>query len=129
MGVKNQFLRLGCFKLNSGTQISFWEDIWLGNQAFKTQYQDLYSIVHKSTPLNVSFRRVLAGNKLSQWHDLVARLLHINLGEESDKFVWQLNKNRSFSVQSMYNHLVNNGVKVTQEIWRMKLPLKIKIFL
>jgi hypothetical protein len=29
----------------------------------------------------------------------------------------------------MYNHLVNNGVKVTQEIWRMKLPLKIKIFL
>jgi hypothetical protein len=29
----------------------------------------------------------------------------------------------------MYNHLVNNRVKVTQEIWRMKLPLKIKIFL
>jgi hypothetical protein len=29
----------------------------------------------------------------------------------------------------MYNHLVNNEVKVTQEIWRMKLPLKIKIFL
>ena len=80
-------------------------------------------------PLNVSFRWALMGNKLSQWHDLVARLLHINLGEESGKFVWQLNKNRSFSVQSMYNHLVNNGVKVTQEIWRMKLPLKIKIFL
>jgi hypothetical protein len=68
-------------------------------------------------------------NKLSQWHDLVGRLLDINLGEELDKFVWQLHKNGSFLVQSMYNHLVNNGVKVTQEIWRMKLPLKIKIFL
>jgi hypothetical protein len=114
---------LGCFKLNSGTQISFCEDIWLGNQAFKTQYPDLYSIVRRkhatvaevlqSTPLNVSFRRALTENKLSQWHDLVGRLLDINLGEESDKFVWQLYKNGSFSVQSMYNHLVNNGVKVT----------------
>jgi len=68
MGVKKQFLRLGCFKLNSGTQISFWEDIWLGNQVFKTQYLDLYGIVRRkhamvaevlqSTPLNVSFRRL-----------------------------------------------------------------------
>jgi hypothetical protein len=49
MGVKKQFLRLSCFKLNSGIKISFWEDIWLGNQAFKTQYLDLYSTVRKKT--------------------------------------------------------------------------------
>jgi hypothetical protein len=29
----------------------------------------------------------------------------------------------------MYRHLVNNGVNVTQEIWHMKIPLKIEIFM
>lgn len=29
----------------------------------------------------------------------------------------------------MYRHLVNNGFKATQEIWHMKIPLKIKIFM
>ena len=36
MGVKDQFLNLGRFRLNNGTQIRFWEDKWLGHQAFKT---------------------------------------------------------------------------------------------
>ena len=31
MSVKDQFLNLGCFNLQAGTQIRFWEDIWLGN--------------------------------------------------------------------------------------------------
>jgi hypothetical protein len=47
MGVKEQFLTSGCFKLNSGTKINFWEDILLGNQTFKTQYTNLYSIVRR----------------------------------------------------------------------------------
>ena len=34
-----------------------------------------------------------------------------------------------FFMNSMYNFLVNNGVKVSQKIWHMKLPPKIKIFL
>jgi hypothetical protein len=34
MGVKEQFLSLGRFKLVSGNQIRFWEDVWLENQAF-----------------------------------------------------------------------------------------------
>jgi len=29
----------------------------------------------------------------------------------------------------MYRYLITNHIKVTQEIWRVKLPLKIKIFL
>jgi hypothetical protein len=29
----------------------------------------------------------------------------------------------------MYRYLITNDIKVTQEIWRVKLPLKIKIFL
>ena len=46
-----------------------------------------------------------------------------------DLFIWNLQKNGAFTVNSMYRHLVNNGLKVTQEIWHMKIPLKIKIFM
>ena len=104
----------------------------MGNQAFKLQYPNLFNIVRKkqatvadvfsSNPLNVGFRRTLVGNKLVEWHSLVARL------EGTDQFVWSLNKNGSFTVKSMYRHLINNGVQISQEIWYMKIPLKIKVF-
>ena len=46
-----------------------------------------------------------------------------------DLFIWNLQKNGAFTVNSMYRHLFNNGLKLTQEIWHMKNPLKIKIFI
>jgi hypothetical protein len=100
---------------------------------------NLFNIVRKkqatvanvlnSTPLNVSFRRALVGNKLLEWQSLVVRVAFINLNEGCDTFIWNLNNNDLFSVKSMYKYLVNNEIKVTQEIWHMKVPLKIKIFL
>ena len=76
MGVKDQFLNLGRFKLVGGNQIRFWEDNWLGNQKLKDQFPNLFNIVQRkhatvvaevfsSNPLNVSFRRVLVGDKLT----------------------------------------------------------------
>ena len=67
--VKEDFLRLGHFKLGDGTQVHFWEDKWLGNTTFKELYLDLHNIVRKkratvatvlrTQPLNVQFRRSL----------------------------------------------------------------------
>ncbi|WVZ50231.1 LOW QUALITY PROTEIN: hypothetical protein U9M48_001505 [Paspalum notatum var. saurae] len=71
-------------------------------------------------------RRALVGNNLHEWHNLVANLMFVNLEEGNDTFVWGLHKSGSFSVKSMYNSLINN---VSQEIWHLKIPLKIKIFL
>ena len=56
-------------------------------------------------------------------------LLNINLQEGRDTFIWSLQANGWFTVHSMYKNLVDNGVKVTQEIWYAKIPLKIKIFM
>ncbi|WVZ50186.1 hypothetical protein U9M48_001463, partial [Paspalum notatum var. saurae] len=85
--------------------------------------------VFRSSPLNISFRRGLVGNKLQEWHNLVANLMFVNLEEGNDTFVWGLDKSGSFSVKSMYNSLINNGIVVSQEIWHFRIPLKIKIFL
>ena len=67
--------------------------------------------------------------KLLEWQSLVARVTFINLNEGQDTFIWNLNNNGLFSVKSMFKYLVNNRIKVTQEIWHMKVSLKIKIFL
>ncbi|WVZ90568.1 LOW QUALITY PROTEIN: hypothetical protein U9M48_036859, partial [Paspalum notatum var. saurae] len=55
--------------------------------------------------------------------------MSVNLEEGNDTFVWGLNKLGSFSVKSMYNSLINDGFIVSQEIWHLRIPLKIKIFL
>ena len=125
MGVKDQFLNLGKFKLNSGSKLRFWEDKWLGTQALKFQYPNLLNTVRKkhatvaevlsTNPLNVSFRRALVGNKLIEWRSLVSKLVHVNLNEGMDLFVWNLHKNGLFIVKLMYKHLVNNNIRVKQE--------------
>ena len=104
-----------------------------------SQYPNLYNIVRKkhatvadvfsAIPLNISFRRSLVGNKLLEWRNLVATIAQVNLNEGIDVFIWSLHKNGMFTVKSMYKHLVSSGVRVTQEIWHMRLPLKIKIFM
>jgi hypothetical protein len=69
MKVKDLFLGFGTFQLNNGTNIRFWEDIWMGNRALKEQFPHLYKLVrHKhdtvasmfsTVPLHISFRRSL----------------------------------------------------------------------
>jgi len=120
-------------KLDSGI------DIWLGDQIFKFQFPSLFNIVCKrhatvaevfsTSPLNISFRRALVGDKLHGWLRLVNKLLNVNLQEGWDTFTWSLQANDSFKVHSMYKNHVNSGIKVTQEIWHAKIPLKIKIFM
>ena len=74
----------------------------------------------------MSFGRDLVGTKLTEWHSLVASIVHVMLNNMPDRFVWGLHKNGSFSVNSMYKFLISNGLKVTREIWQMKIPLKTK---
>ena len=68
-------------------------------------------------------------NKLLEWNHLVARVANFNLQQGDDVFVWHLLKNGVFTMKSMYSFLVSNGIKVSQLVWQLKIPLKIKIFL
>jgi hypothetical protein len=44
-------------------------------------------------------------------------------------FVWGLKASGFFTVKSMYIALINNSVRVSQDIEQTKLPMKIKVFM
>ncbi|WVZ73514.1 hypothetical protein U9M48_021813 [Paspalum notatum var. saurae] len=124
MHVKEQVLSFGSFRLQNGKQIRFWED-----QVVRRKNVTVDTVL-STVPLNVSFRRALIGEKLIAWHDLVSKVALVVLGEGKDIFTWNLNKNGSFSVSSMYSALVQEGCASRKNLfWALKVPLKIKIFL
>ena len=112
----------------------------MGNNTLREQYPALFNIVQKKhatvasvfdrVPLNVSFRRTLTGHTLTLWHDLVARISHVLLNDNADVFRWNLNQSGMFTVSSMYSALISNGnVQFDKHLWKLKMPLKIKIFM
>jgi hypothetical protein len=64
--------------------------------------------VLSSTSLNISFRRNLAGENLSDWHIIVSSLQDLHLTDQRDVFVWGLNVSGCFTVKSIYAALINN---------------------
>jgi hypothetical protein len=139
MNVKDLFLGFNTFQLKSGTNIRFWEDIWIENRSLKEQFPQLYRIarhkhdivanVFRSVPLNKSFRRSLRGGTLQSWHVLVVKTAYVRLSDGEDKFRRGLNQNGFFNVRSMYNAMIVENIWGNRLIWKLKLPLKIKIFL
>ena len=115
MATKKFFFPHGSFSIQDGSEIRFWEDIWLGQSTLREQYPALYNIVrHKgdtiakvmgTSPPNVSFRRSLLGPRQASWNALLLRLDSVQLTEGPDKLRWNLTKNGKFSVDSMYRAL------------------------
>ena len=85
--------------------------------------------VMATSPLNVSFKRALVDNKLVEWHNLVAQIAHVEMVEGSYTFRWNLTKFGLYFVRSLYLHLINTQSPFQHKmIWKLKIPLKIKIF-
>ena len=64
------------------------------------------------------------------WNNLVSRLSTIVLSQERDEFKWNLDQTCVFSVKSHYLGLINkNTPNLNTRIWKLKAPLKIKIYL
>jgi len=140
LNVKHTFLSYTSYNIKDGSQISFWEDVWRGNRPFSERFPNLYHVVFNkhdtveqvvsTNLLNLSFRRTLGGVKLTEYINLVAYLRDFNLADERDTISWKLHNNGQFSVRSMYQKLINQQVPFRHKyIWKLKIPLKIKIFL
>jgi hypothetical protein len=114
--------------------------MWIGDKPLKVTYPSLYHIardrhvtvskVMSSRPLNISFRRSLVNNNISQWLYLVARVSNVVLVDGKYYFKWLLTKSGFFMVRSMYlDGIDTNPPFQHRKIWKWKVPLKIKIFL
>ena len=66
----------------------------------------------------------------TSWLHLCRRLMMVQLSDEQDKFVWNLTASGVFSIKSMYEDLMNDHtVFLRKYLWKLKIPLKIKIFM
>ena len=107
----------GSIDVKDGTKTRFWEDTWVGVKPLKIKYPSLYNIVRDrhatvskviaTSPLNISFRRALVGDKLLEWINLVSQISSVGLVASSDYFRWNLTKSGLFSVRSLYLHLID----------------------
>jgi hypothetical protein len=140
MKVKGEFLSLGKFELGDGSQVRFWEDSWIRPRPLKSLFSALYNIVWRKsasvrtvlsmTSLNVAFRRFLVGVYLQEWHKVVAMVADVQLTNQRNRFVWGLHQNGLFLFKSMYKALLGSEVTPYNTlIWKLKLPLKIKVLL
>jgi hypothetical protein len=66
--------------------------------------------VLSTVPLNVSFRRDLVGENLVDWHKLVQEVVTVNLNDDKYTFIWDPDRNGTFSVPSMYLAMIQDEV-------------------
>jgi hypothetical protein len=124
MKAKDHFLESSTFNIHNGEQIRFWEDKWLGNFTLKEQHS-----CFRSAPLNIMFRRALVGDKLQRWNGLVTKVAFVQLYDQRDSIKWNLTKQGTFTMQSMYQNLVNQiAYPLNKSVWKLEVPLKIKVF-
>jgi hypothetical protein len=54
----------------------------------------------------------------------------VPLNDYADKFTWNLHQHGQYTVHSLYLALINNGMShINKIVWRLKVPLKIKILM
>jgi hypothetical protein len=137
---RDEFFQRGYFTAVDGQNVRFWEDPWLGKVSLAYQYPSLYAIVINknkrvaevlnNNPLHITFRRVLRGERWEAWLHLVSQIMNVQLSDEPDKFIWNLTTSGKFSVKSLYADYMNgHTVFLRKYIWKLKVPLKIRIFM
>jgi hypothetical protein len=58
------------------------------------------------------------------------KLINIRLADRLDIFKWSLNFNGQFSVNSIYQAFIDTNVVLNNSyLWKIKIPLKIKVFI
>jgi len=79
----------------------------------------------------LDFRSSLTETEALELTDLLAILQPVQLIHMEDEVEWSLDKSRNFTTKSLYRFSTHRGVcvKNSDNLWKTKLPLKIKVFL
>jgi hypothetical protein len=129
------------WKVGNGNEIKFWHDVWLGDCSLKIRYPRLFHISRqqewsvfdlREVNWNLDLRRRLGIEEIAEWNDLQESLELVDFLEGvNDEVLWALESSGKFTTKSMYRFMKNSrevDIRMT-DFWKMKLPLKIKIFL
>lgn len=80
--------------------------------------------------VKISFRRWLTEDVTTCWDHIWNATISFQLQEDKDRIIWRFEKNKRFSVKSLYNALTSNDDGQSfRIIWKGKAPYKIKIFM
>jgi hypothetical protein len=123
----------------SGNSTRFWQDWWVYQQPLCTVAPELFELCEckevtvnkvRSGEVQITFRRWLPDNLRTSWDQIWCDVISFRLENELDRIVWSLEKNRRFSVKSVYNSLTSlDEGSYHKLIWEGKVPAKIKIFM
>ena len=139
-GVSKWARRGIAYRLGNGKKICFWKDVWLGQVplgiCFPTIYnfcdnpEVLVSEVIRGDGLVLNFRRSFGASEVEEWHQLQFALEGVTLSDQEDEGYWALNSNGKYTSKSMYEEVVNPGLRDTRmvDMWKSNMPLKVKIF-
>jgi hypothetical protein len=139
------YFKLGAkHSVHDGKQTYFWLDWWNGSGPLRARFPLLFSCC--SNPFitvqgarviggvpgewHVHFRRNFGLPELVEWDNLCQEVQGLPVGEGADAVSWSLEPSGVFSTRSLYSAL-SQGASVTRfkEVWRARVPPKIKIFL
>jgi hypothetical protein len=73
----------------------------------------------------------MLGEREMEWSELQGLMSSVCMTTQEDEITWGLSSSKTFSTRSLYRFLTNGGIdsKLTQKIWKCKVPMKIKVFL
>ena len=139
MEIKPLFLSCCKFKIGNGAKTRFWEDNWFSDTCFVVQFPRLYAVSNNQNITiqkvfcdginSLNFRRNLVGIKLEEWNKLKNCCETMILTEEDDTLVWMLSSSKQYTVKSFYSAMHNVGKVPYRFMWKVKIPLRIKIFI
>ena len=140
--VKHLFKWGAIHKVGDGSLTSFWSDVWLGQSPLKIQFSDLFRICTDPSAMVadcyadngwlINFRRSLSLEENVSWVELLSILQNVNLDQEvRDDVTWALDNSKIFTTKSLYRFITHRGVCIpaSEDVWKSKLPLKIKVFM
>jgi hypothetical protein len=130
--------------VHNGKWTYFWKDWWVGPGPLRARYPRLFSCcthpdvtVHATRVLGgipgewrIQFRRQFSLAESVEWDNLCREVQALPVDEQNDRVSWALDNSGIFSTRSVYHGLMQ-GATVThfKEVWRTRVPPKIKIFL
>jgi hypothetical protein len=134
-GKKTLFWRV----TQNGKKTLFWTDKWVNNSPLAVQFPRLYLLSFQKD-ITVSkaknegwvvfqFRRMLYGETLQQWYEVKRLVDEFQLGDEPDRVKWKIGCRGTFRVKDLYLQLRAEGSFPQKFLWKIKIPMKVRIFL